>query len=462
MKYNSLKKALRLSGFLALVLLLSLWGSFSAVRAGDSGGDALDFDGSDDYVQVSGYTGILGANDRTCEAWIKTTAAGGESTLIEWGNNAVGERWTVRLNGGRLRVEVEGGHVRGSTTINDGEWHHVAAVFSNDGTPDVTDVLLYVDGVLEPIGNSNSQSVDTIDSLDVVIGYSSLFGQHFLGQLDEVRIWNVARTQEQIQSFMFVDLSVMTNVEAYYKFDDGTGSITAADSSGNSRTGTLTNMDPGADWIVSTAPIADADVAGQTDIVGLWDPGASASSGGMTITDNNFINDEGDDIIFGHNNVNAKTPNDVPTTGDWASAPDPMRWSRTWSCDLSDQGTLGGSVDLTIDFTAAGMGGGPAPVGAASNYRLLERPGISGQFIDLGEATSVNTGARTVTFSGVDVSTLCSYITLGTLDDENSPTAINLSGFAAHGSSGSFFTLALGSLVLVFGSFLIWKRCKSV
>lgn len=30
-------------------------------------------------------------------------------------------------------------------------WHHVAAVWSNDGTPDVTDVMLYVDGILEDI-----------------------------------------------------------------------------------------------------------------------------------------------------------------------------------------------------------------------------------------------------------------------------------------------------------------------
>ena len=36
-------------------------------------GSALDFDGVDDYVEISGYKGIAGTASRTCAAWIKTT-----------------------------------------------------------------------------------------------------------------------------------------------------------------------------------------------------------------------------------------------------------------------------------------------------------------------------------------------------------------------------------------------------
>ena len=36
----------------------------------------LDFDGTDDYVEVSGYTGVTGQISRTIEAWLETSADG--------------------------------------------------------------------------------------------------------------------------------------------------------------------------------------------------------------------------------------------------------------------------------------------------------------------------------------------------------------------------------------------------
>jgi hypothetical protein len=254
---------------------------------------------------------------------------------------------------------------------------------------------------------------------------------------------------------MFGDPSNTTGLEAYYKLDDGTGSSTAADSSGNGRTATLTNMTPASDWLASEAPIGDATVQTRSDLAGLWVAVDPATSGGLTFTDNSFLNDIGDDIIFGHNNINGKTSADVPTTGAWAGAPNPMRWSRTWYCDLNDQSSNGGTVDLTFDFVAAGMGAGDAPVAPASNYRLLERVGTSGQFTDLGGATSVNTGSRTVTFSGMSVGTLCSYITLGTLDDTNSPTAVTLQ------SSSTHTTTPVAALLLVLVAALMsWRLVR--
>jgi len=78
--------------------------------------------------------------------------------IVAWGQDSPGEKWIFRTqddNGtaGALRVEVNGGFVVGSTDIVDGQWHHVAATWENDGTPNVLDVQLYVDGVRQTGNN---------------------------------------------------------------------------------------------------------------------------------------------------------------------------------------------------------------------------------------------------------------------------------------------------------------------
>ena len=74
---------------------------------------------------------MLGSQNRTCEAWIKTTGANQE--ILSWGKNASGQKWVLRTStDGSLRVEVNGGGINASTPVNDGDWHHVACVRSGE------------------------------------------------------------------------------------------------------------------------------------------------------------------------------------------------------------------------------------------------------------------------------------------------------------------------------------------
>ena len=64
-------------------------------------------------------------------------------------------------------------------------------------------------------------------------------------------IWNVARSQAQIQAYMNTPLPLpQANLVAYWRFDEGSGNY-AYDSSGQGQTGTLIN---GPAWVPSTAP----------------------------------------------------------------------------------------------------------------------------------------------------------------------------------------------------------------
>lgn len=163
-------------------------------------GRGLSFDNVDDFVSIDGFPGIQGSADRTCAAWIKTTASGGNNPIIAWGPNSAGAKWTFLMNTvGQIRVEITNGFVVGTTAVNDGQWHHVACTFANDGSPNANDIRLYVNGVLEAVSSSTSQVLNTGNAGDVKIG-SDIQNRFWNGEIDEVRILPRALSAAEIAS----------------------------------------------------------------------------------------------------------------------------------------------------------------------------------------------------------------------------------------------------------------------
>ena len=176
-----------------------------AIPSGSSA--ALQFDGVDDQVDIVGYKGISGTGDRTISAWIRS---GTNSTLlnkgiVSWGTNLGTQKWTFRVqsqNGtpGAIRIEANGGFFVGNTVVTDTEWHHVAVTWANDGTPDVIDAKLYVDGVLDaefgnvdtPPSASQSVAINTASIADVRIGDDFQTTHNWEGGIDDVRIYDEA------------------------------------------------------------------------------------------------------------------------------------------------------------------------------------------------------------------------------------------------------------------------------
>ncbi|MBF0192256.1 MAG: PD40 domain-containing protein [Magnetococcales bacterium] len=218
-------------------------------KVSDSG-MALVFDGLNDTATIPGYTGITGTSARTIETWIKTTTL--DRAFLYWGSASSGAKWLMRTeSNGSLRVEISGGSLSGTTSISDGNWHHVAVTFENDGTPNITDCKLYVDGVQETsFYAKNSLAINTASSSDVLIGKDN-FSRYFTGQLDELRIWSVARTATEIADYKNRTLDgTETGLAVYYKFDEGYGSV-LEDFLG-SHDGTIADQ---SGWIISGAPI---------------------------------------------------------------------------------------------------------------------------------------------------------------------------------------------------------------
>ena len=160
---------------------------------------AIQFNGTNQYVNIEGYLPPSSTNARTSAAWIKTTQPG---PIISWGVTNTNKKWVMQLQEtgaytGALRVEVRGagGSVVGTRDLRDGQWHHVAAVLPL-GKTNVNGVVLYVDGALEPKSSTTARASST-ESTSVSIG-TDPDNRHFQGVIDEVRIYNRALAAPEI------------------------------------------------------------------------------------------------------------------------------------------------------------------------------------------------------------------------------------------------------------------------
>jgi len=205
------------------LLLLLCW--MSSIQLLSAQSNALNFDGVNDHVLTT-FVGPTGNQARTVEAWIRTTAnanpnAGGtQKVILDWGNMATGERFTFNLlfsNG--LRIEVQGSGLNSTRPLNDGLWHHVAAVYNPALT--TNQFKLYVDGLPDTAGNI-ATPVNTSNTNALRIG-QRLDGLHFFnGDIDEVRCWNVALSDTDIlNSYNREYCNLPTALAAYYTMNEG-------------------------------------------------------------------------------------------------------------------------------------------------------------------------------------------------------------------------------------------------
>jgi hypothetical protein len=86
--------------------------------------------------------------------------------------------------------------------VNDGLWHHVACVWENDGSPNVTDARLYIDGNLETsLTEVKDSPINTGGGVDVRIG-NDIQNRRFAGTIDDVRIYPRALSGAEIAALV--------------------------------------------------------------------------------------------------------------------------------------------------------------------------------------------------------------------------------------------------------------------
>jgi hypothetical protein len=202
-------------------------------------GPTLNFNGPayDDYVSVPDDDTLdFGDGNFTLEAWVKTTETEEGSRILSKLNPGGNYYLIAYYPDGHVRIQISDGDILNAESpqpINDGFWHHIAGV--RDGST----MLLYLDGVLA--GSDENPDVGSIDNSGAfhIGNLAGWFNNYFNGQIDEVRVWNVARTPEEIYANMFVTLNGdETGLMGYWQFNEGTGA-TVADTTANGNDGTI-------------------------------------------------------------------------------------------------------------------------------------------------------------------------------------------------------------------------------
>lgn len=189
----------------------------------------LSFDGVDDKVSVPHTTDHNFTTGYTLEAWIKV------NSNLTWSNQRLGvvtkTQWSFAGLGYGLDIEygkprIFGGQgysnwggAQSTTNLAIGQWVHLA------GTYDGTAFKLYVDGQL--VKTQNSTTGFSSNTRPLTIGSWPAENKFFDGEIDEVRVWNIARTQAEIQSTMNQELTGNeTSLVSYYNFNEGNPSLT--------------------------------------------------------------------------------------------------------------------------------------------------------------------------------------------------------------------------------------------
>ncbi len=229
-------------------------------------GNALSFDGTNDFVQTTAL-GFGLSGGMTVEAWLRPNHATNTLTFISTREPAE-YTFDAKLDGGNKILVTYGnggGGFLGTPRIDVltfnynytvGKWIHVAIVF------DPVKCNLYVNGVL--IGAQNLNYIPTFFLPQSVIKIGSVQGlQYFNGNIDELRIWENERTATDIQNnFRDTIARNSAGLLAYYRFDEGTagatntGLTTLPNLVGSGLTGTLNNFaltGTNSNWVESYA-----------------------------------------------------------------------------------------------------------------------------------------------------------------------------------------------------------------
>ncbi len=222
---------------------------------------ALAFDGTNDLVEIP-FQAAFNTPVFTLEAWIKIDEPQVDylsSILDRWGFYTSGQVWAMWINqddtyslwsasGG---VGVPGLLTAGEFAVD--RWYHIAYTRDIDGME-----RLFIDGV--KVGEVNFPGDVRAASTPLRIGHSNGGPlRAFYGCIDEVRIWNIARSAEEITATKNIKLTGNEpGLIGYWDFDEGAGDL-AGDLSPSNASGRL-GREVGVDdndpvWVASAAPV---------------------------------------------------------------------------------------------------------------------------------------------------------------------------------------------------------------
>jgi len=241
-----------------------------APPGGGAGDHALMFAGGATRQEVELDAVCTPGNQYAVEAWVKPTDASQYYTIVGQHGGAGDAKGTIDMHLGKARFLVTTSgltQLYSDSIIPSGVWTHIAGVY------DGGHMRIYINGQQDTstvkTGNITSANVRST-RIGGYAGSSAGGTGWFNGKIDEVRIWDVARSQEEIAGNMHSEIEAQagSGLIGYWRLNEGTGVVTA-DRSGNNNTGILTNyqgsMYPV--WVTDTFPPSKVVASGELAVL---------------------------------------------------------------------------------------------------------------------------------------------------------------------------------------------------
>jgi hypothetical protein len=236
----------------------TIQGNFKVVTG--QSGQALQFNGTNSSVQD--YAAAPFTSNLTLSAWINTTnAARDEAIIARYDAAGPGTGYIFRTDANGHLEMVFGAYNGGSISsplvdtaiVNDGRWHHVAAVITLG-----KGVQFYVDG--NATANVPAQ-IRALDSGFFNVGMNSYtpFGNYFTGTIDEVQVYSRALASNEVSAvYAFSGGQAANSQTSISTASTGSTSTSSTSGSNNGTTqgssGTTTTQTQGSGSSNSTVP----------------------------------------------------------------------------------------------------------------------------------------------------------------------------------------------------------------
>jgi hypothetical protein len=233
----------------------------SIVHANALAGNAILFDGIDDFIRIPNASQLSGMSTLTVEAWFCPLDTRSNPLIYksDYGNIYSDRSYELYTSYGWAVFSGTSGWtwLYGDMSVVPDHWVHIAATY--DSTQGVAKVFLNGTSIFET--NYQADGVSPIlesvrnSSQDVILGaLLTAYGPSSFsyGIMDEVRLWDVARTNVEIKDWYNKPVNPTENgLIAYYNFDEGLSNQTVVDLTSFHNNGII----QGASRISSTAPI---------------------------------------------------------------------------------------------------------------------------------------------------------------------------------------------------------------
>lgn len=157
-------------------------------------GNALRFDGMDDYVRIDDTT--ITSYPFSVSLWLRTESTSRQSVFIMQPIKAMDAEYAIYIdNKGNVEQVAKNKAIESLTgsKVNDGKWHHVVAVFYSSET-----MTLYVDNPEKPEERVLSKVI--FFKPDIISFGTSNNKLYFKGELDDIRLYDRALSSDDVKT----------------------------------------------------------------------------------------------------------------------------------------------------------------------------------------------------------------------------------------------------------------------